>query len=79
MGEDERELDDSDLVDDDCVSLLGESNIDVSLTAKEAERRRIQAEIEAFLQHGGHITQVDNAVISDPPRCPEGNYGGQPI
>lgn len=80
MSEDERELDDSDLVEvDDSVSLMDDSNVDSSLTAKEAERQRIQAEIEAFLKQGGQITQVDNTVMTDPPRRPESNYGGQPI
>tara|TARA_R110000868_G_scaffold332159_1_gene593208 strand:- start:656 stop:898 length:243 start_codon:yes stop_codon:yes gene_type:complete len=80
MSEDEQELDDTDLADDDdSVSLQGDSNVDSSLTAKEAERQRIQAEIEAFLLQGGQITQVDNAVMTDPPRRPDGSYGGQPI
>ena len=80
MSEDEQELDDSDLVEaDDGVSLMDDNTVDSNLTAKEAERQRIQAEIEAFLKQGGQITQVDNTVMTDPPRRPESNYGGQPI
>ena len=50
-----------------------------SLTAKEAERLRIQAEVEAFLARGGKINEIPPNVVSDPPKKPESNYGGQPI
>ncbi len=50
-----------------------------SLSEKDAERQRIQAEIEEFLSNGGQITRVDTNVMSDPPKAPESNYGGQPI
>ena len=52
---------------------------DSSIAAKEAERARIQAEIEAFLSGGGKITQVGTDVMNDPPQRPQANYGGQPI
>ncbi|MFL0811120.1 MAG: hypothetical protein K6L76_11950 [Agarilytica sp.] len=52
---------------------------DGGLSAKEAERLRIHAEVEAFLAEGGEITTVDTNVMTDPPKRPESNYGGQPI
>jgi len=52
---------------------------DSTLSAKEAERRRIKEEIDEFLKKGGEITKVDTNVMSDPPKRPESNYGGQPI
>ncbi len=54
-------------------------DIDMNASAKDAERKLIQAEIEAFLQQGGRITQVGTDVMKDPPKRPESNYGGQPI
>lgn len=56
-----------------------DGDVDMGMSAKETERKRIQAEIEAFLQQGGQITQVDTNVMTDPPKRPESNYGGQPI
>ena len=49
------------------------------LASKEAERRRLQEEVEAFLQKGGRIEEVAPNVVADPPKRPESNYGGQPI
>ncbi|MFL0803529.1 MAG: hypothetical protein K6L81_07405 [Agarilytica sp.] len=50
-----------------------------AVSAKEAERERIQAEVAAFLNSGGRITCVDTEAMSDPPKAPASNYGGQPI
>lgn len=52
---------------------------ELPLTAKESERQRIQSQVEEFLRRGGQITQVDSNVMSDPPKRPDSNYGGQPI
>ncbi|WP_185235823.1 hypothetical protein [Teredinibacter franksiae] len=69
---------DADTIDDaaDAVALTltGEA-----LSSKEAERTKMQAEIEAFLASGGTISRVANNVVADPPKKPESNYGGQPI
>lgn len=62
--------------DDDIVSFSDSAG---SLASKEAERRRIQSEIEAFLAKGGQINSVPNNVVSNPPKKPESNYGSQPI
>jgi hypothetical protein len=69
---------DADTIDDaaDAVALTltGEA-----LSSKEAERTKMQSEIEAFLASGGTISRVANNVVADPPKKPESNYGGQPI
>lgn len=52
---------------------------DSAIVAKEKERERIQAEIAEFLSRGGEITTVESNVMTDPPRRPASNYGGQPI
>lgn len=53
--------------------------ISEGVMTKEAERRRLQAEVEAFLAGGGKINQIPPNVVADPPKKPESNYGGQPI
>lgn len=50
-----------------------------SLGAKEMERARLQAEMEAFLASGGRINEIPANVVADPPKKPSSNYGGQPI
>lgn len=64
---------DDDSSDDDNVMS------DSAIIAKEAERVRIQAQIEEFLKRGGTITTIESNVMNDPPRRPASNYGGQPI
>jgi hypothetical protein len=46
---------------------------------RESLRKQLQADVEAFLAAGGRINQIPANVISDPPKKPESNYGGQPI
>lgn len=75
MSNDDIGPEDDSAEDDTPVNALSDS----SITAKEAERARIQAEIEAFLSGGGKITQVGTDVMNDPPQRPQANYGGQPI
>jgi len=36
-------------------------------------------QIEAFLNSGGRISQIDPNVMTDPPKKPENRYGSQPI
>lgn len=50
-----------------------------SLAARNKIREAMQSEIEAFLAKGGKIQQVDNNVMSDPPKKPTSNYGSRPI
>jgi len=54
-------------------------SLEASLSAKHAERQRLQEEVEAFLNGGGKITRVDDFMMADPPKAPSSNYGGQPI
>lgn len=86
MSEDEEVYEDDDVVDEpegedeEGVSLdSAKDNVDASILAKNRERARIQAEIEAFLKSGGQIQQVESRLMSDPPRKPSSNYGAQPI
>ncbi len=79
---DEHEMDDSDIDvgEDDEVEDSGEIiSLESSTRAKELERQRLQSEVEAFLASGGKISRIEANVVSDPPRRPESNYGGQPI
>lgn len=50
-----------------------------STTARELMRKQLQSDVEAFLAAGGEIAEVPSNVVSDPPRKPQSNYGGQPI
>ena len=52
---------------------------DRSISSREAERKRLQEDMERFLTGGGQITQVDPNVRMDPPKKPESNYGSRPI
>jgi hypothetical protein len=49
------------------------------LAARNRIREQLNADVEAFLASGGKITNVDANVMSDPPKRPQSNYGGQPI
>lgn len=50
-----------------------------TVAARDPIRSKLQSEIEAFLEQGGEITQVEACVRADPPRKPTSNYGSQPI
>lgn len=52
---------------------------DLSLTSREDARRKLQEDMEKFLNSGGAIKQIDSDVRADPPRKPESNYGSRPI
>ncbi len=67
------------VVDAGASDFIDMRDIDSAASVKEAERARIQAEIAAFLNKGGQITCVDTDAMSDPPKAPASNYGGQPI
>jgi len=72
-------MDEDDFVDSDDVESSTQEFVSESVFSKEAERRRLQDEIEAFLARGGKIDYVAPNVVGDPPKKPESNYGGQPI
>lgn len=46
---------------------------------RDSLRQQIQSDVEAYLASGGRITEVPANVVSDPPKKPQSNYGGQPI
>lgn len=46
---------------------------------REAMRQQLQSDVEAFLARGGRINEIPANVVSDPPKKPQSNYGGQPI
>ncbi len=56
-----------------------EAVVEESVAAREALRMQIQNDVEAFLARGGVINEIPPNVVSDPPRKPQSNYGGQPI
>ncbi|MEY4590101.1 MAG: hypothetical protein RL497_2177 [Pseudomonadota bacterium] len=52
---------------------------DANMAVRNAMRKQIESDVEAFLARGGSISVIAPNVVSDPPRKPESNYGGQPI
>lgn len=46
---------------------------------RESLRLQLQSDVEAFLARGGSISEIPANVVSDPPKKPQSNYGGQPI
>lgn len=56
---------------------------DLPTSAHIAERNKIRSEmeneIEAFLNGGGAINEIEPNVMADPPKKPESNYGSRPI
>ncbi len=50
-----------------------------SMIDKVVERDTLNEQIEAFLNSGGRISQIDPNVMTDPPKKPENRYGSQPI
>ena len=70
------------LIDDDLAGEPIQENVSDAaqlLVNKDAERERLQADVDAFLARGGEINRVDSAMIADAPKKPEVKYGGQPI
>ncbi|WP_018275982.1 hypothetical protein WKI13_02040 [Teredinibacter turnerae] len=76
---DEELIESDESEDDGGADLDDEYLASDGVSSKEAERRRLQAEVEAFLASGGKINQIPANVVADPPKKPESNYGGQPI
>ena len=77
-NEDDIELeDDSD--DEVLVSPVEGNPLDYDASARDSIRKQLQSDVEAFLASGGRIHEIPPNVVSDPPRKPQSNYGGQPI
>jgi hypothetical protein len=51
----------------------------LSLEAKAREREMLARQMEEFMARGGQIQQIDDNVIGDPPKKPDGKYGSRPI
>ena len=49
------------------------------MEAKEREREMLARQIEEFMARGGKVQQIDDNVVSDPPKKPENKYGSRPI
>lgn len=79
MSDDDDFFSEEDGIEDDSSSDSEYGEYSNSLTAKEVERARLQAEMEAFLASGGRINEIPANVVTDPPRKPTSSYGGQPI
>ncbi|MFY0700022.1 MAG: hypothetical protein JXR04_04330 [Bermanella sp.] len=50
-----------------------------SIASRQKLRSQMDNEIEAFLQKGGSINEIEPNVMADPPRKPTSNYGSRPI
>lgn len=50
-----------------------------TINAKENVRAQLDADIEAFLNGGGSINEINPSVTADPPTKPVTKYGGRPI
>lgn len=81
MSEDTDIDNDFDSSDDsqDVVDVVGDAVEDASVVARESIRKQLQSDVEAFLASGGQIKEIAPNVVTDPPRKPQSNYGGQPI
>lgn len=84
IEENEEEIEAEELVDEEEASGYSaapavEALVEESVAAREALRQQLQSDVEAFLARGGVINEIPPNVVSDPPRKPQSNYGGQPI
>lgn len=50
-----------------------------NVKSRERVRSTLDSDIEAFLQAGGDIDNIEPNVMADPPRKPENSYGSRPI
>lgn len=82
LDDDEVEADAIDAGDDEPVRAAAADVVDedeANMAVRNALRRQIESDVEAFLARGGKISEIPPNVVADPPRKPESNYGGQPI
>ncbi|GGK03717.1 transcriptional regulator SutA [Pseudomonas matsuisoli] len=50
-----------------------------SVEAKQRERDALSKAMEEFLSRGGRVQEIEDNVVADPPKKPEGKYGSRPI
>jgi len=86
IEENEEEIEAEELPEEDdagtysaAAASVTELPVEESVAAREALRQQLQSDVEAFLARGGVIHEIPPNVVSDPPRKPQSNYGGQPI
>lgn len=84
MSDDENLMDTDDVSDEVAGTGADSANVTFSegalaLVDKEIERKKLEADVEAFLARGGTIERIDSNVMTDIPKKPESKYGGQPI
>jgi hypothetical protein len=90
MSDEPEELDDDevegepvDAGEDEPARVAAASDVieedDANMAVRNAMRKQIESDVEAFLARGGKISVIPPNVVADPPRKPESNYGGQPI
>jgi len=75
----EIEIDETDSNDNSSNVITYDDGRDRSLSSRDAERRKLQEDMERFLNGGGQIQQIEKDMRMDPPRKPETNYGSRPI
>lgn len=76
----EIENDDYESDDDSSFEASSDDSYDVGgMSARDNIRQQLQSDVEAFLAAGGQIREIAPNVVSDPPKKPQSNYGGQPI
>ena len=77
---DEKEVETvSEVVDLEFIGSREETAETRTSASRKRIREQVQSDIEAFLQAGGKIDQIEPNVLADPPRKPTSNYGGRPI
>lgn len=82
--EDEFENDDIETSLDDVSRYMTASSDDSmddddAVAYRTSLREQLHSDVEAYLAAGGRITEVPPNVVSNPPKKPQSNYGGQPI
>jgi len=70
---------DSSEIDMTFIGSREESAESRTIASRKRLRSQLDDDIAKFLQGGGEINEVDAHVMTDPPRRPDGNYGGRPI
>ncbi len=50
-----------------------------SIASRAKLRSQMEADVDAYLQKGGKIKEIEPNVMADPPRKPVSNYGSRPI
>lgn len=50
-----------------------------TIQSRQGLRQQLEEDVEAFLEAGGRIEEIDMHVTADPPTKPVSRYGGRPI